>query len=69
MFSKKTHIFQKTKKSIFSDIGKLISLMKLNEKILNFTKMLILLSSTIVLILSSYGFLCREIQASKILKY
>ena len=65
----KTQLLPKTKKSIFSDIGKLISLMKLNEKILNFTKMLILLSSTIMLILSANGLLCREIQASKILKY
>ena len=65
----KTQILQTTKKSIFSDIGKLISFMKLNEKILNFTKMLILSSSTIVLILSQNGLLCREIQASEILKY
>ena len=34
----KTHLFPKTKKSIFSDIGKLISIMKLNEKILKFYK-------------------------------
>ena len=34
MFSKKTHLFLKMEKSIFSDIGKLINLMKLSEKIL-----------------------------------
>ena len=34
----KTHLLLKMKKSIFSDIGKLIRLMKLNEKIFKFYK-------------------------------
>ena len=34
----KTHLLPKTKESIFSDIGKLIRFMKLNEKFLKFYK-------------------------------